>query len=453
MPGAIAEQAVVIGAGIGGLSAAKAVAPFFERVLVLDRDTLPDAPAPRAGTPQARHAHALLAGGQKALEQLFPGFGDDLAKSGAVPIRAGRDVVWERPGYDPFPVRDLGFDVSSMSRPLLERLCRRRLGAARNVAIRPRSRVTGIVASPDRRGVAAVVIEHGSGLPERLPADLVIDASGRAGPTLAFFDAVGSPRPDETEIGIDIGYATGIFVIPDPAPEWKGLSHLPAPPKEFRGGLILPIEGRRWIVSIGGRHGDNPPDDLNGFLAFTETFRTPTFHDAIARAKLVGDIARYNLPASVRRHFERLERSPRGLIPLGDSVCRFNPVFGQGMSVAAQEAVVLSNLLEFPTGPRRSARRPRRAVFRRRPGKPRLALVDRGHRLRPPRDPGPAPAGSGQPAPLRRRPRPSRRTRRRGPQALGRSPGSHQARGRAARTGAREPGDGADGGGMRPDAD
>lgn len=350
MTSTIGTHAVVIGAGMGGLAAAKAVAPFVERVVVLDRDTLPYAPAPRTGTPQARHAHALLAGGQKALEHLFPGFGDDLAKAGAVPIRAGRDVIWERPGYDPYPVRDLGFDVFSMSRPLLETVCRHRLEAERNVEIRPRSRATEIVASPDRRGVAAILAQNGSGPPERLPADLVIDASGRAGPTLAFFDAIGAPRPDETEIGIDMAYATGIFDIPDPAPSWKGLNHLPAPPKEFRGGLILPIEGRRWIVSIGGRHGDNPPDDLKGFLAFTKAFRTPTFHDAIARAKLVGDIARYNLPASLRRHFERLERAPRGLIPLGNSVCRFNPVFGQGMSVAAQEAVALANLLERRRG-------------------------------------------------------------------------------------------------------
>jgi 2-polyprenyl-6-methoxyphenol hydroxylase-like FAD-dependent oxidoreductase len=346
MPNTIGEQAVVIGAGMGGLSAAKAVAPFFERVVVLDRDALPDAPAPRIGTPQARHAHALLAGGLRALEQLFPGFGDDLAKAGAVTVRAGRDVIWERPGYDPFPIRDLGFDVFSMSRPLLETVCRRRLEAESNVELRSRTRAAEIIAAPGRDRVAAVQVENGSTAPERIPADLVIDASGRAGPTLAIFDAMGAQRPDETEIGIDIGYATAIFDVPDPAPDWKGLTHIPAPPKEMRAAVVLPIENRRWIVSIGGRHGDDPPGDLDGFLAFTKTFRTPTIHDAIARAKLVGDIARYNLPASVRRHFEKLPKPPRGLIPIGDSVCRFNPIFGQGMSVAAQEAVVLRNLLE-----------------------------------------------------------------------------------------------------------
>ena len=112
-----------------------------------------------------------------------------------------------------------------------------------------------------------------------------------------------------------------------------------------RGGLLLPMEGRKWIVSIGGMHGDDPPGEFDGFLAFAKTFRTPTIHDAIRNAKPLGDIARYKLPASVRRRFDRLDRFPRGLIPIGDSVCRFNPVFGQGMSVAAIEAVVLGTQL------------------------------------------------------------------------------------------------------------
>ena len=129
MEGSIARRAVVIGAGMGGLAAAKAVAPFFGKVIVLDRDALPEDPAPRVGTPQARHAHGLLAGGQQALEELFPGIGAELSSAGAVTARAGRDVIQERPGFDPFPRRDLGFDVLCLSRPLLETLCRRRAPA------------------------------------------------------------------------------------------------------------------------------------------------------------------------------------------------------------------------------------------------------------------------------------------------------------------------------------
>jgi 2-polyprenyl-6-methoxyphenol hydroxylase-like FAD-dependent oxidoreductase len=120
----MAERAVVIGAGMGGLGAAKVIAPYFERVVVLDRDALPEALAPRIGTPQARHVHALLASGERALEELFPGIRSDFRKAGAV-IIGGREVVWERPGYDPFPRRDFGYEAISLSRPALERVCRR----------------------------------------------------------------------------------------------------------------------------------------------------------------------------------------------------------------------------------------------------------------------------------------------------------------------------------------
>ncbi len=351
MPRPFAKQAVVIGAGMGGIAAGKALAPHFERVIVLDRDALPEGSAPRAGTPQARHAHVLLAGGQKALEELFPGFCADLAMAGAVKARVGIDPIFERPGYDPFPRRDLGFDMFCLSRPLLESLCRRRLSEESNVDLCPDMRVTEIVPSDDRGAVAAVRYEGGAGKPETLAADLVVDASGRAAPTLSFLERIGSPKPEVTEIGIDIGYATAIFEIPAEArKEWMGAVLLPTPPDDRRGGFIFPMEDGKWIVSLGGRHGDNPPGDLDGFIAFTKTFRTPTIHDAIKNAKALSDIARYNLPASVRRHFDRLDRFPRGLIPLGDSICRFNPVFGQGMSVAAMEAVVLGKQLASDRG-------------------------------------------------------------------------------------------------------
>jgi hypothetical protein len=154
MPNPILKQAVVIGAGMGGLAAAKAVAPHFEKVIVFERDALPDAPAPRPGTPQARHTHGLLAGGHRALERLFPGIELDLVEAGAVRIRMSRDVRYEIPGFDPFPQRDFGCNNFGMSRPALERICRRRVERAPNIEFRPRSRVTEVIATPDNRGVA-----------------------------------------------------------------------------------------------------------------------------------------------------------------------------------------------------------------------------------------------------------------------------------------------------------
>jgi len=339
----IAERAVVIGAGMGGLAAAKAIAPYFERVIVLDRDALPEAPAPRVGTPQARHVHALLASGEKALEELFPGIRSDFRKAGAV-IIGGRDVVWERPGYDPFPRRDLGYEAISLSRPALERVCRRRLEEAPNVEIRSRARVGELVPSAERTAVVAVRYEDEKGAVHELGADLVVDASGRAVPTLSFLDSIGAPKPEQTEIGIDVGYASALFEPSNASRDWMGLIHFGMPPGEGRGALILPIENGRWLVSLGRRPGGEMPSDIESFIAYTRTLRTLTVWEALKTAKPVTEVARYGFPASVRRHFDKLDL-PRGLVPVADSICRFNPLFGQGMSVAAMEAVILGKLL------------------------------------------------------------------------------------------------------------
>ena len=229
-----------------GLAAAKAVAPHFEKVTVLDRDALPEGPAPRAGTPQARHAHALLAGGQKALETLFPGVEDDLAKAGAVAVRGGRDVIFDGPGPEPLPRRDLGFDTLCMSRALLESVCRRRLAKVPSIELYPRSRVTDLVPSPDRDRIAAVRFEQDEGEPQTLAADLVVDGSGRGAPTLSVLEKMGSPKPKQSEIEINIEYSTGIFEIPGDAPaEWIGVALFAIPPHIRRGGLILPDGGRQ----------------------------------------------------------------------------------------------------------------------------------------------------------------------------------------------------------------
>jgi 2-polyprenyl-6-methoxyphenol hydroxylase-like FAD-dependent oxidoreductase len=325
----IAERAVVIGAGIGGLAAAKAIAPYFERVIVLDRDALPEAPTPRVGTPQARHVHALLASGEKALEELFPGISSDFRKAGAV-IIGGRDVVWERPGYDPFPRRDLGYEAISLSRPALERVCRRRLEEAPNAEIRSRARVVQLVPSADHGAVAAVRYEDEKQARHDLAADLVVDASGRAAPTLSFLDSIGWPKPEQTEIGVDVGYASAIFEPSDASRDWMGLIHFGMPPGEGRGALILPIENGRWLVSLGRRPSGEMPSDIESFIAFTLTLRTLTAWEALRTAKPATDVARFGFWASVRRHFHELNRWPRGLVPIADSICRFNPLFGQG---------------------------------------------------------------------------------------------------------------------------
>jgi len=331
---------------MAGLSAARVLADYFEHVTVLERDILPEDACHRSGTPQSKHVHALLGGGQRALGDLFPAFEEDLVTAGAVPLRVGLDVRIEMPGYDPFPQRDLGWISYSMSRPLIELAVRQRVAQYANIAVHLRCRVQEFEAAPGGTAVTAVKFENGAGRSQSLRADLVVDASGRGNLTLALLEAIGRAQAQESVIEVDIGYATAIFAIPaDMSVDWKGVRTLAPAPQRSRGGLMLPLEGNCWILTLGGRHADKPPGDGDGFLAYAQQLRTPTIYNAIKLAERVSEVARFGFPASVWRHFEQIEPFPRGLLPIGDAICRFNPVYGQGMSVAAQEAVLLHQLL------------------------------------------------------------------------------------------------------------
>jgi 2-polyprenyl-6-methoxyphenol hydroxylase-like FAD-dependent oxidoreductase len=340
----IGKQAIVVGAGMGGLTAARVLADFFEHVIVLENDALPSDPTPRAGTPQAKHAHALLAGGQQALSNLFPGFERSLSEAGAVTLRVTSDFRFERPICD-MPQRDLGFLVYSMSRPLIEWTVRKHVAAHRNIAFRDRCRALEFLVTPDGAEVTSVRCEHTDGKTETLPADFVIDASGHGLLTLAMLESLGQPPPPETLVGVDIGYATTTFEIPhDAPPDWKAAVTLPDPPRNRRGAFLLPMEGHRWLLTLSGRYEEKPPDEWDGFLLHAQNLRTPTVFNAIKNVRPIGSIHRYGFKASRWRHFDRLATFPRGLLPFGDTICRFNPVYGQGMSVASQEACLLQRL-------------------------------------------------------------------------------------------------------------
>lgn len=340
----LGAHAIVIGAGMAGLSAARVLADSFDAVTVIERDSLTDGPAQRAGVPQGHHVHTLLGGGQRALEELFPGFEAELRAGGAVPFRVGLNIRMERPGFGAYPQRDLGWDGFSMTRPLIEYTARRALRRHKNVTVRDGTLVQEVTTTTG--AVSGVRVKQPDGKDVLLGADLVVDASGRGTFTLNVLEELGMPLPAESSVSIDMGYSTALFKIPTVRPnEWTGLMTFPQAPTDARGAMLTPVEGNRWIVTIAGLHGGRPPGDAEGFLAFTKALWTSTMYDAIKGAEPIGEIVRYAFPASVWRHFERLSALPKGLVPFGDVLCRANPIYGTGMTVAVLEALTLQKTL------------------------------------------------------------------------------------------------------------
>jgi 2-polyprenyl-6-methoxyphenol hydroxylase-like FAD-dependent oxidoreductase len=340
----LGQQAVVIGAGIGGLAAAGALSELFERVVVLERDNLPSEATPRPGAPQGRHLHWLLAGGHQALCTLFPDFQRDLTRAGAVPVRVNHDFCENGPEFER-PRRDLGWSAYMLSRPLIELVIRSALARLPNVTVQPQCRVTALAATPDGRRVTGARYAAPGSSEETIAADLVIDVSGRGFPTLALLEAINRPRPREMEIGVDLSYATAIFSIPKNVHfDWSVVLTHADVPRHGRRGVLCPIEHDRWMVTLVGRGAEQPPAELDGFIAYAQRLTKPTIHDAIKNARPIGDIARFGFPASVRRYFD-VDTIPDRLVVMGDALCRLNPAYGQGMSVAACEALMLKRLL------------------------------------------------------------------------------------------------------------
>ncbi len=343
MSASLGQRAIVIGAGMSGLAAAAALSERFDRVIVLERDTLPGVASARPGTPQAVHPHILLFGGLRALCEIFPGFDRDLANAGALPFGNGA-MRQEFPGFDPyFPKRDFEWTGFAMSRPLLELVTRRRTQHLSNVELRDQCRVTQIIPADDG-SVAGVKYQSGEA-EMTLTADLVVDASARGTLAFDFLKATSQQLPEVTSIGIDISYATTTFEIPKGDRDWQLAVTFPDPKISTRAGYLNPIEGNRWMVLVSERHSEPPSSDMGHFLELAKSLRTSTIFDAIKDAKPVDQIHRFAFPESSWSHYERLDELPTGLLAIGDAICRLNPAYGQGMAVATQEAKALKNLL------------------------------------------------------------------------------------------------------------
>jgi flavin-dependent dehydrogenase len=257
---------VVVGGSLAGMLAARVLSNNFDSVTLLERDRFLENPVARKGLPQGRHAHVLLERGRVIVKKFLPGLVAELVQAGAESLDFTRDIAWMSPGgwYVRFPgdLRLLG-----CTRDLIDWGVRRRVAALPNVWTHQGVNVAGLILGPGgaardagvrlrSRGVDDEVDYHGA----ELAADLVVVADGGHSRLHEWMTALGYEPPEETVVNSFQGYASRFYRTPTEfASDWKGLYIQQAPPDDPRGGLIIPVEGGRWLVSLVGRDGHYPP--------------------------------------------------------------------------------------------------------------------------------------------------------------------------------------------------
>ncbi|MEV0212855.1 FAD-dependent monooxygenase [Micromonospora sp. NPDC050695] len=351
----IGRRAVVLGGSMAGVLAARVLAESYGEVLVVDRDTLLGVREPRRGAPHTVHAHGLHARGHLNMEELFPGITDELTADG-VPTGDLGEMRWFFNARKILPART-GLVSVTAPRPVLEHHVRSRVAALPNVRFLEQHDVLGLTTTDDRERVVGVRVRSRAtdAQPQELDADLVVDATGRGSRTPAWLAELGYQRPEEDRVKVGLAYTTRHYRL---RPEmFDGVQSINpvASPAHPRGAFFGQVGRDVCILSLTGVLGDHPPTDPQGFLAFVRSLPVPDVYDAVRDAEALDDPVSFTFPASVRRRYERLTRMPDRLLVMGDAVCSFNPVYGQGMSVASIEALKLREHLRLGRPPQTGA--------------------------------------------------------------------------------------------------
>ncbi|HEU4833112.1 MAG TPA: FAD-dependent monooxygenase [Pyrinomonadaceae bacterium] len=356
------RHAVVLGGSLAGLLTARVLSDHFDEVTLIERDVYTETTEVRRGIPQGNHVHGLLLRGRQVLEEFFPGLQDEMIAAGVPLVDMANDIAWyTRAGWGlRFPSE---MKVLAFTRPVLDLHVRRRLSSNPRVKIMDNTDVLRLIPDGNKKRVAGVLIcprhsESDRRVATELHADLVVDTTGRASRAPRWLNDLGYVIPEETVVDAHLGYASRMYRIPDDFNrDWKCAYVQSTPPKRSRGAILFEVEGNRWLVTLTGGARDYPPSDEVGFLEFARSLPVSTIYDAMCAAEPITPIKTHRGTENRLRHFDRAKVLPENFLLLGDAVCAFNPVYGQGMTIAALGALTLRNTLREDASLRRLSRR------------------------------------------------------------------------------------------------
>ncbi|MFF4092139.1 FAD-dependent oxidoreductase [Streptomyces nigra] len=361
-----ARVAVVLGGSHTGMLAAQALAGSADRVVVVERDVLPSGPDPRKGLPQSRHVHLLWSGGVRALEELLPGIGTDLRAAGArrAPITTDMVALSPRGWFRRWPE---SHHIVLAGRDLLDATVRSRVLADERIELLDGTEVLDLLG--DAQAVTGVRLRGRDGRESTLEAGLVVDATGRGSAAPRWLAALGLPAPVRREVDSGLAYASRLYLAPEPARDGFPVVNVQADPRAGgpgRAGVLLPIEHGRWLVTLSGTRGGEPGTSDEEFARFArEELRHPVIGELIERAEPLTGVAFTRTTANRRHSYERMPDWPENLTVLGDALAAYNPVYGHGLSVGAQSALILRETVRrYGWGAAGLARRVQKAVAR-----------------------------------------------------------------------------------------
>ncbi|WP_210589362.1 pyridine nucleotide-disulfide oxidoreductase [Streptomyces sp. GESEQ-35] len=344
-----ARVAVVLGGSHTGMLTARALVDLADRVVVVERDELPAEPAPRKGLPQARHVHLLWSGGALAMEELLPGSTEALRAAGARRAPITTDMVALSPGgwFRRWPE---SHHVILAGRDLLDATIRAQVLADERIEVLGGTQVLGLVGNSE--AVTGVRVRERDGRERTLGAGLVVDATGRGSATPRWLTGLGLPAPERREVDSGLAYASRLYLAPEQARGGFPVINVQPAPQDGgpgRNGVLLPIENGRWLATLSGTRGGEPtPANASGddFVRFArEELRHPLIGDLLTRAEPLSEVAFTRATVNRRYFYERMPAWPDNLAVLGDALAAYNPVYGHGLAVGAQSALILRDVV------------------------------------------------------------------------------------------------------------